>query len=170
MIRAHDPNNAGASVMRNRLAAAILAAGCAQSAPPPPPAPAPAPVPVEPTPEPAPEPAAPAGPLRGVMPVQLAFVGDINLGTRTLPDGIPPDDGRGLFDAVDSLLTGDLVVGNFEGAISDTGTSEKCERSRREVERRMRRARRAMSSIAGSIMSGDRRAMIRSADWEMFTA
>jgi hypothetical protein len=27
MIRAHDPNNAGASVMRNRLAAAILAAG-----------------------------------------------------------------------------------------------------------------------------------------------
>jgi hypothetical protein len=82
------------------------------------------------------------------MPVRLAFVGDINLGTRTLPDGIPPDDGRGLFDAVDSLLAGDLVVGNFEGAISDTGTSEKCDRSRREVERRMRRARRAARDSA----------------------
>ena len=82
------------------------------------------------------------------MPVRLAFVGDINLGTRTLPDGIPPNEGRGLFDEVDSLLTGDLVVGNFEGALSDTGTSEKCERSRRAVEQRMRRARRAARDSA----------------------
>ena len=31
--------------------------------------------------------------------VRLAFVGDINLGTATLPDGVPPDSGRGLLDA-----------------------------------------------------------------------
>jgi hypothetical protein len=53
-------------------------------------------------------------------------VGDINLGTATLPDGIPPDSGRGLFDAARPSLTGDLVVGNFEGVLADTGTSTKC--------------------------------------------
>jgi hypothetical protein len=58
--------------------------------------------------------------------VRLVFAGDINLGTRTLPDGLPPDSGRGLFGAVDSLLRGDLVVGNFEGVLSDSGDSDKC--------------------------------------------
>lgn len=60
------------------------------------------------------------------FPVRLVFTGDINLGTRTLPDGIPTDSGRRLFTAVDSLLRGDLVVGNFEGALSDSGESAKC--------------------------------------------
>jgi capsule synthesis protein PGA_cap len=59
-------------------------------------------------------------------PVRLVFVGDINLGTRTLPDGIPPDSGRQTFAKVDSLLKGDLVVGNFEGVLSDSGWSYKC--------------------------------------------
>jgi hypothetical protein len=59
--------------------------------------------------------------------VRLSFTGDINLGTTTLPNGIPPDDGRGLLDGVDSLLQGDLVVGNFEGVLADTGTSHKCD-------------------------------------------
>jgi hypothetical protein len=53
-------------------------------------------------------------------------VGDINLGTATLPDGVPPDSGRGLLDQARPSLTGDLVVGNFEGVLADTGTSIKC--------------------------------------------
>ena len=60
------------------------------------------------------------------FPIRLVFTGDINLGTRTLPDGLPPDSGRGLFTAVDSLLKGDLVLGNFEGVLSDSGESDKC--------------------------------------------
>jgi Bacterial capsule synthesis protein PGA_cap len=59
-------------------------------------------------------------------PVRLAFVGDINLGTATLPDGVPPDSGRGLLDRARPSLQGDLVVGNFEGVLADTGTSVKC--------------------------------------------
>lgn len=58
--------------------------------------------------------------------MRLAFVGDINLGTATLPDGIPPDTGRGLLDSARPSLNGDLVVGNFEGVLADTGTSSKC--------------------------------------------
>ena len=65
-------------------------------------------------------------PARLYAPVRLAFVGDINLGTSTLPDGIPPDSGRGLLDPARPSLTGDLVVGNFEGVLADTGTSTKC--------------------------------------------
>jgi capsule synthesis protein PGA_cap len=59
-------------------------------------------------------------------PVRLAFVGDINLGTATIPDGVPPDSGRGLLDRARSSLSGNLVVGNFEGVLADTGTSTKC--------------------------------------------
>jgi hypothetical protein len=70
------------------------------------------------------EPAPPSARL--YAPVRLALVGDINLGTTTLPDGVPPDSGRGLLDAARPSLTGDLVVGNFEGVLADTGTSTKC--------------------------------------------
>jgi hypothetical protein len=95
----------------------------------------------QPSPQPHPEPAAerpdtttpppspllePAPPARLYAPVRLAFVGDINLGTTTLPDGVPPDSGRGLIDAARPSLTGDLVIGNFEGVLADTGTSTKC--------------------------------------------
>ncbi len=59
-------------------------------------------------------------------PSDFSFVGDINLGTRTLPEGIPPDSGRRTFAKVDSLLKGDLIVGNFEGVLSDSGYSYKC--------------------------------------------
>lgn len=58
--------------------------------------------------------------------VGFAFTGDINLGTTTLPDALPPDSGRTLFAAVDSFLVGDRVIGNFEGVLADTGTSPKC--------------------------------------------
>jgi capsule synthesis protein PGA_cap len=76
------------------------------------------------------------------MAVRLAFVGDINLGTATLPDGVPPDSGRGLLDRARPFLTGDLVVGNFEGVLADTGTSEKCTRMRAEDELRHPRRKR----------------------------
>ena len=80
---------------------------------------------------PAPIPAAPPAPPPKPSSIELSMVGDINLGTATLPDGVPPDSGRGLLDAARPALTGDLVVGNFEGVLADTGTSDKCERMRR---------------------------------------
>lgn len=58
--------------------------------------------------------------------VRLAFTGDINLGTSTLLDGVPPDSGRGLLDRARSALVGDLIVGNLEGVLADSGTSYKC--------------------------------------------
>jgi hypothetical protein len=59
--------------------------------------------------------------------VSLAFTGDISLGTLTIPDGVPPDSGRTLLDAARSALTGDLIVGNFEGVLGDSGTTYKCD-------------------------------------------
>jgi hypothetical protein len=67
-----------------------------------------------------------SGIVHDPFPINFSFVGDINLGTRTLPDGIPSDSGRKTFAKVDSLLKGDLVVGNFEGVLSDSGWSYKC--------------------------------------------
>lgn len=64
--------------------------------------------------------------VHGTFPLRLVFTGDINLGTRTLENGLPPDSGRRLFAGVDSLLKGDLVIGNFEGVLSDSGESAKC--------------------------------------------
>ncbi|MEO8089788.1 MAG: CapA family protein [Gemmatimonadales bacterium] len=103
----------------------LTALACARTPPPPRPQPVPAaqradtaspPSPlIEPTPA-----------ARVYAPVRLAFVGDINLGTETLPDGVPPDSGRGLLDRARTSLRGDLVVGNFEGVLADTGTSVKC--------------------------------------------
>lgn len=58
--------------------------------------------------------------------VRLAFTGDVNLGTTTLPAGIPPDSGRGVLRAAAPFLVGDLVIANLEGVFADTGVSEKC--------------------------------------------
>lgn len=119
---------------RLALLLALLAAACTAA-----PAPPSAPVPVSrdtvapqvdtvavapPAPEPPP---APPEPVRAALPVRLSFTGDINLGTSTLAGGIPPDQGRGLLDAVDSLLSGHLVIGNFEGVLADTGITTKCD-------------------------------------------
>ena len=108
------------------LIAAAVVAGCAKTPPPAQPQPSgerpdslvlpPSPL-LEPTPLP---------PPRLYASVRLAFTGDINLGTATLEDGIPPDSGRGLLDPARPSLSGDLVVGNFEGVLADTGTSTKC--------------------------------------------
>jgi len=67
----------------------------------------------------------------------MAFTGDINLGTTTYPDGLPPDSGRGLLTAARPHLSGDFVVGNLEGVFADSGVSEKC--IDREALRRLRR-------------------------------
>jgi hypothetical protein len=103
----------------------LLAAGaCARPAPAPVPAPAP---PVEVIVAPRADtavPPAPRAPRQSV--VRLAFTGDINLGTATLEGGVPPDSGRAFLAAARPHLTGNLVVGNFEGALADTGTPQKC--------------------------------------------
>lgn len=105
-----------------------LASSCAKAPPPSQPRPVPSAerpdtlvLPPSPLLEPTPIP-----PARLYASVRLAFVGDINLGTATLPDGVPPDSGRGLLDRARPSLSGDLVVGNFEGVLADTGTSTKC--------------------------------------------
>jgi hypothetical protein len=120
-------------MLRARLGLAIVLVlgACARPAPPPAvPEPAAQPARAD-TAEarPAPDTAAvaPAEPVR-LWPesVTFAFTGDINLGTTTLPGGIPPQDGRGLLDAARPHLAGDLVVGNLEGVFADSGVSEKC--------------------------------------------
>jgi Bacterial capsule synthesis protein PGA_cap len=107
----------------------LSAVGCAKGAPPSTPSPQPSQaqrpdtltLPPSPLLEPSPLPQ-----VRRPASVRMAFVGDINLGTATLPDGVPPDSGRGLLDRARPALVGDLVVGNFEGVLADTGTSTKC--------------------------------------------
>lgn len=62
--------------------------------------------------------------------MRLAFVGDINLGTMTIPGGVPADSGRGLLRAAKPFLVGDLVIGNFEGVLGDSGDTQKCGKRR----------------------------------------
>ena len=118
--------------VRRRLGALGLAALAACANPPPePPAPVPTPnPPVVPAPPPAepPAPPEPPPPPPRLSAVRFAFTGDINLGTLTLPEGVPPDSGRGLFAGSRPALVGDLVVGNFEGVLGDSGTTYKCGR------------------------------------------
>lgn len=132
-------------IRRAGLALALAGvAACAGNAPTAPtPKPAPDTAAVRPAPPPLPPPVPPAPPPPKPASLRLAMVGDINLGTATLPDGIPPDSGRGLLDASRPALVGDLVIGNFEGVLADTGTSNKCGRLRAaERPARRKRARR----------------------------
>ena len=117
--------------MRTYAALLLLLAGACASAVPVGPSPAPMPVPAPAVPEPLPVLPVPAAqpaprPAARLSSVSAAFTGDINLGTMTLPDGLPPDSGRRLLLAAIPALHGDLVVGNLEGVLADTGTSEKC--------------------------------------------
>ncbi|MEO7985318.1 MAG: CapA family protein [Gemmatimonadales bacterium] len=111
-----------------------LAALAACGGPPTPLQPAPArdTVPI-PLPRPAPAPPVTPPPARIHAPVRVTFVGDINLGTLSLPDGVPPDSGRGLLDAARPALRGDLVVGNFEGVLGDSAVTTKCGTKPRQV-------------------------------------
>ncbi len=111
----------------------VSALAACSKAPPAPPAPVPAPDSApRPIPVPAPRPVEPPPPPL-LAPVRLAFTGDINLGTLTVPGGVPPEAGRGLLDASRDALTGDLVVGNFEGVLGDSGTTYKCGRQGKHV-------------------------------------
>ncbi len=55
--------------------------------------------------------------------VSLAAVGDLIMGSTPK---LPPDGGRTFFDGVKPQLTGDVVMGNFEGALTDSARSTKC--------------------------------------------
>ncbi|MDR0664242.1 MAG: CapA family protein [Helicobacteraceae bacterium] len=62
--------------------------------------------------------------------IVIAAVGDIMLGTD-YPDesALPPDDGRGIFEQVASILrSADITIGNLESALTDGGKSDKCKR------------------------------------------
>jgi capsule synthesis protein PGA_cap len=59
-------------------------------------------------------------------PLRLTFTGDINLGTSFIQGGVPSDTQASAFAQVESLFTGDLMIGNFEGAFSDTLPGGKC--------------------------------------------
>ncbi len=118
--------------MRGYTAMLLLLTGaCARTVPVgPSPAPTPVPAPAMPEPRPVPaehpiEPAEPT-PAARLGSVTATFTGDINLGTATLPGGLPPDSGRTLLKAASPALRGDLVIGNLEGVLADTGISEKC--------------------------------------------
>ena len=111
---------------RGALLVALAALGACAKAPP---SPGPPPAPDSAPPPPAAPPAAAARPKPPPPPrgsVSLTFVGDINLGTLTFPDGVPPEEGRGLFEAAGPVLQADLVVGNFEGVLGDSGVTYKC--------------------------------------------
>jgi hypothetical protein len=116
-----------------RLVVVTAALGACAKPQPSPPRPVPAPdSAAHPVPAP-PVPVEPAPARRSLATVTLAFVGDINLGTLTVPGGVPPDEGRGLLDGARDALSGDLVVGNFEGVLGDSGTTYKCGREGRHV-------------------------------------
>lgn len=58
--------------------------------------------------------------------VHLAFVGDVMPGTTYPKEKLPYDDGKNLFRDVKSLLNAaDIVAGNIEGVLADTGTTTK---------------------------------------------
>ncbi|MBI5844243.1 MAG: CapA family protein [Deltaproteobacteria bacterium] len=60
--------------------------------------------------------------------LQVAAVGDIMTGNTFPEPFLPPDDGRGLFDAVKGAWSdSDIVFGNLEGPMIDGGISAKCE-------------------------------------------
>jgi hypothetical protein len=129
----------------------VLAAGCAHrsrpaGAPPAPPAGPAAPLPPSPPSAPAP-PAPPSGEARPepparaedrppapAVPITVAAVGDVMLGSA-FPDEtgglLPPDDGKALLAEVTPLLSSaDVAFANLEGPLLDEGPSEKCARAK----------------------------------------
>ncbi len=75
-----------------------------------------------------------AEPRPAAAPLTLAFAGDVMLGS-TFPDEtggmLPPDDGAHLLDEVAPIFrAADLAFANLEGPLADSGTSEKCARSK----------------------------------------
>ncbi|RNL49705.1 CapA family protein [Pedobacter jejuensis] len=59
--------------------------------------------------------------------ISITAVGDIMLGSAfPSASNLPPDDAVNSFQAVDSLLKGDIVFGNLEGCFLNSGNSTKC--------------------------------------------
>lgn len=59
--------------------------------------------------------------------LSITAVGDIMLGSAfPSKTNLPPDDAVNSFQAVDSLLKGDIVFGNLEGCFLNSGNSGKC--------------------------------------------
>ncbi len=57
----------------------------------------------------------------------IVAVGDIMMGTIYPVDILPPDDGKGIFKAIQGeFKDGDIVFGNLEGSLCDEGKPVKC--------------------------------------------
>jgi hypothetical protein len=65
-------------------------------------------------------------PHAGTQEITIASVGDIMMGSIHPVEVLPPEDGKGIFDAVRNDLQGDLVFGNLEGPLADGTTPTKC--------------------------------------------
>lgn len=68
----------------------------------------------------------PATPSAQAQPFSLVWVGDMMLGSTT-PDPRLPGDPAATFDGVRDLLRADVVTGNLEGPITETGPKSKCD-------------------------------------------
>lgn len=61
------------------------------------------------------------------QPIQICAVGDINMGTAfPSEDYLPPDGGAGLLPPVNHFFEGDVIFGNLEGPLADSGETTKC--------------------------------------------
>ena len=59
----------------------------------------------------------------------ITAVGDIMMGTTYPEPMLPPQDGKGIFDAVKGSFQGaDILFGNLEGPLLDEGESTKCKK------------------------------------------
>ena len=85
----------------------------------------------------------PPPPRTVYAPVRLAFVGDINLGTRRFPTACRPTAAAACSIGARPRLTGDLVVGNFEGVLADTRHDVQVRARGRRVHARRHRRRRS---------------------------
>lgn len=62
--------------------------------------------------------------------IKIVAVGDIMIGADYPENRLPPDDGQNSFAKVKSALVGDVVFGNLEGVLADTGESQKCKNAK----------------------------------------
>ena len=62
--------------------------------------------------------------------LSIVAVGDVMIGSGFPAGNLPKDDAKGSFKEVKPYLKGDIVFGNLEGAILDSGNSEKCRNSK----------------------------------------
>ncbi len=63
-------------------------------------------------------------------PVDITWVGDLMIGSSTPSPLLPPDGGSRMFDNVKHLLKADILAGNLEGPLTDSGPN-KCRRKQR---------------------------------------